>query len=74
METLSSEERACLHAVAQGRVRAEADCRPGVLVRLQRHGLVLRRPLRLMPLENMAHDFTLSPAGYVLLERLKHSE
>lgn len=69
MTLLSEEEHACLLGVAAGKTRSDADCRPGVLLRLLKRGLVLQRPQRSLPLENCAHDYVLSLAGQQLLER-----
>lgn len=71
METLGEDELACLQGIAAGQSRTAADCRPGVLQRLQRRGLVLQRPQRSLPLENSAHDYILSTAGGRLLERYR---
>lgn len=71
MEPLSKEELACLRSLTEGGVHRAADCRPGVLLRLHRLGLVVQRPLLWLPFENMAHEYSLSPAGQQLLERLK---
>lgn len=70
MEPLSEDELACLKLVGRGKVRTDDDCRPGVLLSLQRLGLVLKRPVRLLPIENMSHDYVPSTAGRRLLGRL----
>jgi len=67
MALLGKDELSCLQALAQG--RGQVSCRSGVLLSLLRDGLVLQRPVRSLPLENMAYDYVLSPAGKLVLER-----
>jgi len=71
MEPLGREELVCLTGVAANKVKTEADCSPGVLLHLQQQGLVLQRPQRSMPLGNRTFDYTLSPAGKMMLERAR---
>jgi len=69
VDSLSQQERGCLHGIAMGQVRCAADCAPGVLLHLAQRGLVEQRPLRSLPLGNTASDYILTPAGRLALER-----
>lgn len=70
MDPVSREEISCLHSVAASRVKGESDCAPGVLLHLQQRGFVVQRPQRSLPLGCNAYDYTLTPAGKSVLERL----